>query len=42
MDMLYAYTINAAKALLMEKSIGSIKSRKQADMILIDRVMCLP
>ncbi|HEX5152417.1 MAG TPA: amidohydrolase [Parafilimonas sp.] len=36
-DMLYAYTINAAKALLMEKNIGSIEPGKYADMILVDR-----
>ncbi|MEO8710488.1 MAG: amidohydrolase [Parafilimonas sp.] len=37
MEMLYAYTINAAKALMMEKNIGSIEAGKFADMILIDR-----
>ena len=37
MEMLYAYTINAARALLMEKNIGSIESGKYADMILVDR-----
>ncbi len=43
MDMLCAYTINAARALLMEKSIGSIEPGKSADMILIDRdVLTIP
>jgi predicted amidohydrolase YtcJ len=36
-DMLKAYTINAAKVLLMDKSIGSIESGKQADFVLVDR-----
>lgn len=35
--MLQAYTINAAKALLQEKNIGSIKAGKSAGLILIDR-----
>jgi predicted amidohydrolase YtcJ len=35
--MLQAYTINAAKALLQEKNIGSIEAGKSADLILIDR-----
>jgi predicted amidohydrolase YtcJ len=35
--MLYAYTINAAKALMMEKQTGSIEPGKYADMILLDR-----
>ena len=36
-DMLYAYTINAAKLLMMDKTIGSIEPGKFADMILLDR-----
>ena len=36
-DMLYAYTINAAKLLMMDKSIGSIEPGKFADMVLVDR-----
>ena len=36
-DMLYAYTINSAKLLMMEKLIGSIEPGKYADMILVDR-----
>ena len=35
--MLYAYTINAAKALRMEGLAGSIEPGKSADMILVDR-----
>lgn len=35
--MLYAYTINSAKAMMMEKTIGSITPGKYADMILVDR-----
>jgi predicted amidohydrolase YtcJ len=35
--MLQAYTINAAKALMQEKNIGSIEAGKYADLILIDR-----
>lgn len=35
--MLYAYTIDAAKALMMDKQIGSIEPGKYADMILLDR-----
>jgi predicted amidohydrolase YtcJ len=37
MEMMYAYTIEAAKALMLEKKIGSLKAGKYADMILIDR-----
>jgi predicted amidohydrolase YtcJ len=37
MAMLYAYTINAAKALMAEKKIGSLEPGKSADMILLDR-----
>ncbi|MEO8764929.1 MAG: amidohydrolase [Ginsengibacter sp.] len=40
-DMLYAYTINAAKSLQMEKYIGSIAPGKSADMILVDRDVLL-
>jgi predicted amidohydrolase YtcJ len=35
--MLYAYTSNAARALLEEKTIGSIAPRKYADLVLVDR-----
>jgi len=34
---MYAYTIEAAKALMLEKKIGSLQVGKYADMILIDR-----
>jgi len=37
MEMMYAYTIEAAKALMLEKKIGSLKAGKYADMIVIDR-----
>lgn len=37
MEMMYAYTIEAAKALMLEKKIGSLKAGKYADMILVDR-----
>ena len=37
MAMLYAYTINSAKALMAEKTIGSLEPGKYADMILLDR-----
>jgi predicted amidohydrolase YtcJ len=37
MDMIKAYTINAAKALWMDKMIGSIEEGKQADFVLVDR-----
>jgi predicted amidohydrolase YtcJ len=36
-DMLYAYTIHAAKALMAEKTIGSLEPGKSADMIMLDR-----
>lgn len=36
-EMLYAYTINAAKALQLDKTIGSLEAGKSADMILADR-----
>jgi len=39
--MLYAYTIDAAKALMMDKQIGSIEPGKYADMILVDRDVLL-
>lgn len=35
--MLNAYTIQAARVLLMDKKIGSIEPGKQADFILVDR-----
>jgi predicted amidohydrolase YtcJ len=35
--MLYAYTSEAAKALMLEKKIGSLQAGKIADMILLDR-----
>ncbi|WP_153800090.1 amidohydrolase [Foetidibacter luteolus] len=35
--MLYAYTSNAAKALMLDKKTGSIVPGKYADMILVDR-----
>lgn len=35
--MLYAYTSEAAKALMLEKKIGSFQAGKTADMILLDR-----
>jgi hypothetical protein len=37
MEMMYAYTIEAAKALMLEKKIGSLKAGKYADMILVDK-----
>ncbi len=36
-DMLYAYTINAAKAMMAEKKIGSLVPGKSADIIMLDR-----
>jgi predicted amidohydrolase YtcJ len=36
MDMIKAYTINAAKALWMDKMIGSIEPGKKADFVLVD------
>jgi len=37
MEMLYAYTINAAKAMRAEKKIGSLEPGKYADIIMLDR-----
>ena len=37
MAMLYAYTINAAKAMMAEKKIGSLAPGKSADIIMLDR-----
>lgn len=37
MAMFYAYTLHAARALRMEKQIGSLQTGKKADMILVDR-----
>ncbi|MDH0645742.1 amidohydrolase [Pseudomonas sp. GD03858] len=35
--MFQAYTLNAARAMRLERQIGSIKAGKQADMIVLDR-----
>ena len=35
--MLYAYTSEAAKALMLDKNIGSLQAGKYADLILLDR-----
>lgn len=35
--MFYAYTINAAKTLRLDKQIGSLEAGKQADLIVLDR-----
>ena len=35
--MLYAYTINAAKVMMVEKAIGSLVPGKSADIIMLDR-----
>ena len=37
MERMYAYTLEAAKALMLEKKIGSLRAGKYADMILLDR-----
>ena len=37
MAMLYAYTINAAKAMMNEKQTGSLQPGKFADIIMLDR-----
>ncbi|WP_350616112.1 amidohydrolase [Pseudomonas sp. HY7a-MNA-CIBAN-0227] len=36
-SMFYAYTINAAKTLRLDKQIGSLEPGKQADLIVLDR-----
>jgi predicted amidohydrolase YtcJ len=43
-QMLDAYTINAAKAIMMDKTIGSIEKGKAADFVLVDRdiLHCTP
>jgi predicted amidohydrolase YtcJ len=35
--MLYAYTLNAARTIGLEKQIGSLSPGKQADFIVLDR-----
>jgi predicted amidohydrolase YtcJ len=41
--MLYAYTINSARAMNERELIGSITAGKQADLILVDRdVLTVP
>ena len=43
MAMLYAYTINAARAMKQEANIGSIEPGKAADFVLVDRdVLTVP
>jgi predicted amidohydrolase YtcJ len=37
MEMMYAYTVEAAKALMLERKTGSLQAGKYADMILVDR-----
>lgn len=37
LEMLYAYTINSAKAMMAEKNIGSLEPGKFADIIMLDR-----
>ncbi|MGC3944129.1 MAG: amidohydrolase [Chryseolinea sp.] len=37
LDMLQSYTLNAARAILREKEIGSLEPGKQADLIVVDR-----
>ena len=37
MAMLYAYTSEASKVLMLEKKIGSLQTGKYADLILLDR-----
>ncbi|SQA61033.1 N-substituted formamide deformylase precursor [Yokenella regensburgei] len=37
MDLFQAYTINAAKAMRLDKQIGSLEKGKQADLVILDR-----
>ncbi|VVO17736.1 amidohydrolase [Pseudomonas fluorescens] len=37
LSMFYAYTLNAAKALRLDRQIGSLAPGKQADLIILDR-----